>query len=156
MVLPPRHHLYFSAPAPSPGLPGPSSPASWALHGKARTSPAPRHPFILRLKINLRLLLMSIAQRQRNNSCTCSLFVSPAPHGELLMDRGFQRPCLTGTCCPCRQGKARSPSEASCIPAIAWQTCAASADRPKSQPSCCQEAPSLPCPKSETAAQRLP
>lgn len=33
---------------------------------------------------------MSIAQRQKNNSYTCSLFVSPAADGELLMDRGFQ------------------------------------------------------------------
>lgn len=40
---------------------------------------------------------MSIAQSQKNNSYTCSLFVNPTPYGELLMDRGFHQDCmLTG------------------------------------------------------------
>lgn len=53
------------------------------LHGKTCTSPAPRYQFIIRLKINLRLLLVSIAQSRKNNGYTCSLFVNPAPYGEL-------------------------------------------------------------------------
>lgn len=73
--------------------PFPSAFAVLDLHGKARTSPAPRYQFIIRLKINLRLLLTSIAQRQKNNSYTCSLFVSPLLV-ELLMDRGSHQDCL--------------------------------------------------------------
>lgn len=67
----------------------------WALSAwEGSHLPSPTYQFTIRLKINLRLLLMSIAQRQKNNSYTCSLFVSPAPYGELLMDRGFHRDCL--------------------------------------------------------------
>lgn len=105
VMLPPRppaptgrQHLHFSPPAsesfPRAAWLSPSAFAGLYLHGKTRTFPAPRYQFTIRLKINLRLLLMSIAQRQKNNSYTCSLFVSPAPYGELLMDRGFHRDCL--------------------------------------------------------------
>lgn len=91
-----RNHLYFNPPAlpPFPRSPSLCVCRALCLHGKPHTSAAPRYQFIIRLKINLRLLLVSIARSQKNNSYTCSLFVHLTPYGKLLMDGGFHQHCL--------------------------------------------------------------